>query len=137
MAAPHRHSGSCGCAEEAKQADAVGTSLYPSIDRAGIWCLNAAHSDGGLRAVKPWDARNDDRRLLSDADDGEMMLHIPFSTAVHIRSLACMVSGLECICGSPRAAWCRKGRRRLTAVFAHSLLPLCFRIPLSCFTVLG
>lgn len=91
----HRHSGACGCAEEAKQADALGTSLFASIDQERVWCLNEAEADAGRRCLRQaWHDRNDERaRLLSDPDDGEMLLHIPFTAAVHVRSISIMAWG--------------------------------------------
>ena len=89
----HQHSGSCGCAEAAKAADAISTSLFPSIDLSRVRCFNEAEHDMGRHCLKPWDQRNDARRTLSDPDDGELLLHIPFTSAVHIRSLALMAWG--------------------------------------------
>ena len=91
----HRHSGACGCAEDAKQADATGTSLFASIDQDRVWCLNEAEADAGRRCMRQaWHERNEERgRLLSDPDDGEMLLHIPFTAGVHVRSISIMAWG--------------------------------------------
>ena len=89
----HRHSASCGCAEDAKQSDALSSSLYPAIDRARIWCLNESAPDSGQACIRPWDERQSDARLLSDPDDGELLLFIPFTAAVHVRSIAVMAWG--------------------------------------------
>jgi hypothetical protein len=89
----HQHSGSCSCSEDQKQSDAVTTSLYSSIDRDRIRCLNEAVADSGKFAVKPWSERNNAQRLLSDPDDGEMLLIIPFITAVHIKTITFMAWG--------------------------------------------
>lgn len=89
----HRHSNGCGCSEDAKVADAVTTSLYASIDRDRARCFNEAEHDMASACLKPWHQRHDSRRLLSDPDDGEMMLVIPFTHAVHIKTIAVMAWG--------------------------------------------
>jgi len=95
----HQHSANCGCADAVKAADAVQSSLYPSIDLDRLSVLNACDEcaaepgNGARRCIKPWDERNDSRRLLSDEDDGEMLLTIPFVNDVHLRSIAVMAWG--------------------------------------------
>lgn len=89
----HQHSSGCSCSEDAKQNDAVQTSLYSSIDRDRIWCLNESEPNSGRKCVKPWSSRNDSQRLLSDPDDGEMLLAIPFVTAVNIKTITIMAWG--------------------------------------------
>jgi len=89
----HQHSAGCGCAEAAKSADAMSASLLPAIDLPRVRCFNEAEPDAGRYCLKGWDARHDARRLLSDPDDGEMLLVIPFTSSVHIRSLALIAWG--------------------------------------------
>ncbi|KAN0065845.1 hypothetical protein ACQY0O_000975 [Thecaphora frezii] len=61
--------------------------LYSCIDRTGVVALNEQTSGSGARILKPYDSRNDETTYLeSDADD-QLLLHIPFTGSVKLRSL--------------------------------------------------
>jgi hypothetical protein len=91
---PHTHVPGSGCCDLV-EATAGGVSLLPYIDVPNVRCLNAAGGVGAGRAVlKAMDRRRSrDAFLDSQAGDPELLLHIPFTCTVRIRSLC--VSGEE------------------------------------------
>ncbi|TFK19698.1 thioredoxin Trp26 family protein [Coprinopsis marcescibilis] len=60
-------------------------SLFSQIDRPNVIALNGAHK--GSVVIKPWNEREDNSQYLeSDADD-QLILRIPFTSNVRLRSL--------------------------------------------------
>ncbi|KAG1726264.1 galactose-binding domain-like protein [Suillus paluster] len=60
-------------------------NLFPYIDRANVIALNGTGE--GSVVIKPWDQRNNEEVFLeSDADD-QLILRIPFTGSVRLRSL--------------------------------------------------
>ncbi|OJA16475.1 hypothetical protein AZE42_06877 [Rhizopogon vesiculosus] len=60
-------------------------NLFPHIDRANVVALNGTGQ--GSIVIKPWDQRNNEEVFLeSDADD-QLILRIPFTGSVRLRSL--------------------------------------------------
>ncbi|EIW84179.1 DUF1000-domain-containing protein [Coniophora puteana RWD-64-598 SS2] len=60
-------------------------NLYPYIDRPNVVALNA--SGNGQDVIKPWDERNSDQAFVeSDADD-QLIIRIPFTGSVKLRSV--------------------------------------------------
>lgn len=87
MACNHDHD----CAEHECAAD---WSLYQSVDLPKVWALNEA-LDGSAKSVfKAWEKRLDFENgfLESNADDPELLLFIPFTSDVKIKSI-CVVGG--------------------------------------------
>jgi hypothetical protein len=73
--------------------DANGDSLYPFIDTSKLRVLNALDPQAAANPIKPFHERQDRSRFLaSNDDDPEMILFIPFTEAVSIKSI--------CISGS-------------------------------------
>ncbi|KAE9001388.1 hypothetical protein PR003_g18736 [Phytophthora rubi] len=73
--------------------DANGDSLYPFIDTSKLRVLNALDPEAAANPFKPFHERQDHSRFLaSNEDDPEMILFIPFTEAVSIKSI--------CISGS-------------------------------------
>ncbi|KAG7379277.1 PITH domain-containing protein 1 [Phytophthora pseudosyringae] len=73
--------------------DANGDSLYPFIDTSKLRVLNALDPQAAAHPFKPFHERQDHSRFLaSNDDDPEMILFIPFTEAVSIKSI--------CISGS-------------------------------------
>ncbi|CAE7694190.1 hypothetical protein FNF27_06931 [Cafeteria roenbergensis] len=84
-----------GCAAEADldhvlaTADAGGDSLFGSIDREKVFAYNEAKAGAAVRALKPWARRREAVPfVLSDDDDPELIIHIPFTCNVQLRSIA-------------------------------------------------
>jgi hypothetical protein len=90
----HVHSAACSCSWEAKEQEVdLGDSLYPSIDTTQVRALNADPPDSAAYAFKPHDQRlSTERWLRSDNDDGELILHIPFTAQVVLKSF-CVIGG--------------------------------------------
>ncbi|KAK1932592.1 PITH domain-containing protein [Phytophthora citrophthora] len=73
--------------------DANGDSLYPFIDTSKLRVLNALDPQDAANPFKPFHERQDHSSFLSSNDDDpEMILFIPFTEAVSIKSI--------CISGS-------------------------------------
>ncbi|ETI36124.1 hypothetical protein, variant 1 [Phytophthora nicotianae CJ01A1] len=73
--------------------DANGDSLYPFIDTSKLRVLNALDPQAAAHPFKPFHERQDRSRFLaSNEDDPEVILFIPFTEAVSIKSI--------CISGS-------------------------------------
>lgn len=73
---------------------ALGASLRPSIDLPSVRCLNESRPGAGRDVLKLYeDRRTPDPSLLSQEDpdeDPELLLIVPFSEAVTMRSLSVM-----------------------------------------------
>ncbi|KAG7396811.1 PITH domain-containing protein 1 [Phytophthora boehmeriae] len=68
--------------------DANGDSLYPFIDTSKVRVLNALDPQTAAHPFKPFHERQDRTRFLaSNDDDPEMILFIPFTEAVSIKSI--------------------------------------------------
>ncbi|KAJ2918444.1 hypothetical protein MD484_g1913, partial [Candolleomyces efflorescens] len=60
-------------------------NLFSQIDRANVVALNT--NEDGANVIKPWSERLDQTKLLeSDADD-QIILRIPFTGSIRLRSL--------------------------------------------------
>jgi len=89
----HRCNGSCRHPPEPKLEEQISASLYPLIDRDSITCLNESVPNSGKNCIKPWEQCLDSTRVLrSSDDDPELILCIPFSTQVVLKSF-CVVGG--------------------------------------------
>ncbi|TMW66472.1 hypothetical protein Poli38472_004237 [Pythium oligandrum] len=74
--------------------DANGESLYPYIDTSKLRVLNAEDPTHVAHPFKPYHDREDHTRFLnSNEDDPEMIIYIPFTEAVSIKSIC--ISGGE------------------------------------------
>ncbi|GLD98681.1 hypothetical protein PINS_up007398 [Pythium insidiosum] len=73
--------------------DPSGDSLFPYIDTSKLRALNAAEPDHVAHPFKPWHERSDRSRYLSsNEDDPELIIFIPFTEAVSIKSI-CIAGG--------------------------------------------
>mmetsp|Transcript_41219 Transcript_41219/g.78733 ORF Transcript_41219/g.78733 Transcript_41219/m.78733 type:complete len:205 (-) Transcript_41219:304-918(-) len=66
-----------------------GTSLYGYIDHPKVRVLNSSNPEAVEAILGPWDRRQarDHTPLESDDDDPELLLYIPFTSDVKIRSI--------------------------------------------------
>lgn len=81
--------------DHSKPEDAEGDSLYPYIDIPKLRCLNAEEAQHVHFPFKPhYDRRDREKFLDSQEDDPELILFIPFTEAVSIRSI-CISGGQE------------------------------------------
>jgi len=88
----HQHNPQCGCSDEAKESIRI-DSLLPAIDKDHIICLNEYQPGAGRSIFKPYSDRFSNDVLKSNDRDNELLLIIPFTVAVKLRSLAFITSG--------------------------------------------
>lgn len=71
-------------------------SLYKHIDIQKVRCLNEAVASSCQRVFKPWEKRLDANgpALMSDDDDPELLLHVPFDGSVKLKAI-CIIGGEE------------------------------------------
>ncbi|XP_002977781.2 PITH domain-containing protein 1 [Selaginella moellendorffii] len=83
----HHHCADHSCAAE--------WSLHAHIDTAKVWALNEASPGSSKSVFKSWDQRLDlSGSLESNEDDPELILFIPFTTDVKIKSI-CVIGGTD------------------------------------------
>lgn len=89
MACTHNHD----CSEHDCSS---GWSLYKYIDLPRVWSLNEAVEGSAKNAFKSWELRLDNSTacLESNDDDPELLLFIPFTCDVKIKSI-CIIGGHE------------------------------------------
>ena len=69
-------------------------SLYQDVDTTRLTCLNEASPNSLQRVLRPWDQRTDrDLPVLSSETDQELLMCIPFTSPVHIRSICIIGPG--------------------------------------------
>eukprot|EP00640_Fibrocapsa_japonica_P004955 CAMPEP_0113939628 /NCGR_PEP_ID=MMETSP1339-20121228/5916_1 /TAXON_ID=94617 /ORGANISM="Fibrocapsa japonica" /LENGTH=208 /DNA_ID=CAMNT_0000943199 /DNA_START=65 /DNA_END=691 /DNA_ORIENTATION=+ /assembly_acc=CAM_ASM_000762 len=91
----HEHSHDHNHSHEAEDPD--GCSLYGSIDTTKVRCLNECPPGTGLNCLKPHSRRKEPEPVLqSNEDDPELIIHVPFSTAVKINSICVVGRGEGC-----------------------------------------
>ena len=68
--------------------------LYREVDTTRLSCLNEAEPDSLKRVLRPWDQRTDTSLplLTSDADE-QLLMCIPFTSPVKIRSICVIGAG--------------------------------------------
>jgi PITH domain len=101
----HSHSGACG-SEHAEHGghdhdhdhgeDAGGEewSLFARVDTDRVLCLNESEPQSGPRVLRPWHLRLEASlpQLTSDADE-QLLLCLPFTTPVKIKSICVIGAG--------------------------------------------
>ncbi|GAA5958996.1 hypothetical protein JCM8115_000718 [Rhodotorula mucilaginosa] len=83
------HPAGCQCGDEDAHVILEGelAHLYQHIDRDNVVALNAQEGRDGKVVIRPWDERNqDDEWVESDADE-QLILHIPFTGNIKLRSI--------------------------------------------------
>ena len=74
---------------DARPDDTDGDSLYRFIDTEGIRCMNESEAGSARRCIKPYASKRDAAPFMeSNDDDPELILHIPFTEVVKIKSFA-------------------------------------------------
>ena len=90
----HGHSHGAGGGECVCE-DPEGQSLLPFVDLDKVRCLNERAPGSGRKCLKPFERKYDDRVsecLFSEEGDAELLLHIPFTVAVKLKSF-CVIGG--------------------------------------------
>mmetsp|Transcript_13789 Transcript_13789/g.24639 ORF Transcript_13789/g.24639 Transcript_13789/m.24639 type:complete len:235 (+) Transcript_13789:50-754(+) len=87
------HGHSHGAGGSCKPEDPDGQSLLPFIDTGLVTCLNEREDGMGRSVLKPLTEKFDETRfLISEEDDAELILYIPFTVAVKVKSF-CIIGG--------------------------------------------
>ena len=67
--------------------DAV--SLYPLIDITSVRCLNESTLNSCQGVIKKYDQRDQEEPcMISNDDDPEMIMHVPFTEAVKLTNIS-------------------------------------------------
>ena len=81
--------------DHSKPEDAEGDSLFQYIDTTKLRVLNASDASTVSIPFRPWHLRQmKDQALDSNEDDPELILFIPFTESVTIKSI-CLSGGTE------------------------------------------
>ncbi|KAF8155525.1 galactose-binding domain-like protein [Crassisporium funariophilum] len=71
-------------------ADLAGTdisNLFGVIDRDNVYGLNLTVPEDAKEIIKPWNEREDTAKHLDSSVDDQLIIHIPFTQNVRIRSI--------------------------------------------------
>eukprot|EP00172_Hildenbrandia_rubra_P000670 Plantae.Rhodophyta-Hildenbrandia_rubra.ctg13669.p1 GENE.Plantae.Rhodophyta-Hildenbrandia_rubra.ctg13669~~Plantae.Rhodophyta-Hildenbrandia_rubra.ctg13669.p1 ORF type:complete len:236 (+),score=36.02 Plantae.Rhodophyta-Hildenbrandia_rubra.ctg13669:242-949(+) len=69
-------------------------NLYQEVDTTRLQCLNEAEPDSLKRVLRPWEQRTDTSLpILSSDADQELLMCIPFTSPVKIRSICIIGAG--------------------------------------------
>ncbi|KAG9047231.1 hypothetical protein FS837_002753 [Tulasnella sp. UAMH 9824] len=63
------------------------TNLYGTIDHDNIFGLNLTVPEDARGIVKTWDARESLEKWVDSGEDDEMIVHVPFTENVRVRSV--------------------------------------------------
>lgn len=86
------HSVHCDHSEDGPERGAEYT-LYRQIDSHKVRCLNTLSNDEGYKIFKAWDDRFDLSITLDSADDEQIIIFIPFTAQIKLKSIA--ILGVE------------------------------------------
>jgi len=62
-------------------------SLYKHINTSNVVCFNEREEGQALNCFKPWDARLDTSKFLQSDADEELIIYIPFTGSVKLKSI--------------------------------------------------
>ncbi|KAI0760383.1 galactose-binding domain-like protein [Fomes fomentarius] len=62
-------------------------NLYGSIDKQNVHGLNLTVPEDAQALIKPWDERDDTSRFAESGVDDQIIIHVPFSQSVRLRSV--------------------------------------------------
>eukprot|EP00466_Bigelowiella_natans_P016148 jgi/Bigna1/135870/aug1.31_g10578 len=79
---------------DGKEYEDHGGTLYPQIDTDKVKGLNEKKEGSAKNVIKPWDDREDDSKVVQSAEDGELIIHIPFTVQVKLKSFT-VIGGNE------------------------------------------
>ncbi|KAJ2894602.1 hypothetical protein IWW38_002526 [Coemansia aciculifera] len=84
----HDHSG-CDHSHDDEAETGHTDSLYSKVLVDKAWCLNESEPDSIKRVFKPWHLRMDTTRFVtsSSGDDPELLVYVPFSGMVKLKSV--------------------------------------------------
>ncbi|TFK38012.1 galactose-binding domain-like protein [Crucibulum laeve] len=62
-------------------------NLFGVIDRDNVHGLNLSVPEDAKEIIKPWDARDDNSKFAESGVDDQLIIHIPFTQNVRVKSL--------------------------------------------------
>ena len=86
------HSAACGCSHDTLDQSQLST-LYPSIDHHRIVCYNESQPGQARRIIRPWEERKREDVLISHEGDAELLLLVPFTTTVKVKTVTLITAG--------------------------------------------
>ncbi|KAI9264837.1 galactose-binding domain-like protein [Sporodiniella umbellata] len=69
--------------------------LYSKIDLDNVRCLNEAEANSGKQVIRPWHERMDDSKVLESDADEQLIVYVPFTGSVKLRSICLRTDGSE------------------------------------------
>lgn len=63
------------------------TTLYGSIDKSNVHGLNLTVPEDAQGIIKPWNERNDTTVSAESSVDDQLIIHVPFTQNVRVRSI--------------------------------------------------
>ncbi|KAF7426139.1 hypothetical protein PC9H_008505 [Pleurotus ostreatus] len=69
------------------------SNLYSVINRDSVYGLNLSVPEDAKAIIKPWDQREDTSQFIDSGVDDQVIIHIPFSQNVRIRSMILKIGG--------------------------------------------
>eukprot|EP00019_Armaparvus_languidus_P012510 CAMPEP_0168584252 /NCGR_PEP_ID=MMETSP0420-20121227/3034_1 /TAXON_ID=498008 /ORGANISM="Pessonella sp." /LENGTH=215 /DNA_ID=CAMNT_0008619029 /DNA_START=8 /DNA_END=655 /DNA_ORIENTATION=- len=125
MSHSHSHGHSCSeeHAETPEEENARGQeSLYRLIDKEKIRSFNAQNSEDAKVVIRPFEERKSkEGSVQSDDDDPELILFIPFTSAVNIKSITVTGGSTE---SSPKLLQCWINREDIDFSNVEDLPPV-------------
>ncbi|KAG0196884.1 hypothetical protein BGX28_009643 [Mortierella sp. GBA30] len=74
--------------DESPETGLVHESLYQRIDHDNVQCLNESEPNAGRDVLKPWHEKMDDTKHLESDADEQLILKIPFTGLVKLKSIS-------------------------------------------------
>ncbi|KAG0241261.1 hypothetical protein BGW41_006115 [Actinomortierella wolfii] len=84
----HGHDGHDHSHDRSPDEGLVHESLFSKIDRDNVVCLNESEPGQGKSILKPWTDRMDDSKVLESDADEQLILFIPFTASVKLKSIS-------------------------------------------------
>ncbi|KAF9474433.1 DUF1000-domain-containing protein [Pholiota conissans] len=63
------------------------SNLFGVIDRDNVYGLNLTVPEDAKEVIKPWDLREDNTKYIDSSVDDQLIVHIPFTENVRIKSI--------------------------------------------------
>ncbi|KAF9414476.1 PITH domain-containing protein 1 [Podila epigama] len=73
--------------DESPELALVHESLYSKIDHDNVICLNESEPGAGKSVLKPWHEKMDDTKFVESDADEQLILRIPFTGMVKLKSI--------------------------------------------------
>ncbi|KAF9178208.1 hypothetical protein BGZ51_008027 [Haplosporangium sp. Z 767] len=74
--------------DESPELGLVHESLHQRIDHDNVVCLNESEPNAGRSVLKPWHEKMDDTKMVESDADEQLILRIPFTGLVKLKSIS-------------------------------------------------